>query len=345
MFKKVKIFYFFCFLGIGLYFFTQSIVAETVETSNLALDYQQKNDLQNQVKELFDREKYEELESLVSRIRENKERFIGGDWKLEYFYLGLRTAYKQLDTQNMLAKEQNFARWRSNYPNSVTTCIAWADYLKEIAWRYRGNGYADSVSLEGWKKFQEYLERIPLLFDEAQKLSEKDAHLYAVMITVGNAIGFNKELLFEYLGKGLILNPDYFPLYVRMTTILLPRWQGVSGEVEKFADSVLNDTQSAHGYAFYALIADKVRSYVGWNDFLKFNFPWDKIKKGFDELLIQYPANFYYLNAYAQFACIYKNKSVAKVLFDKIGNLWDGSSEEIWREKKILDSNRAWSLK
>lgn len=341
MFKKVYLVCFFCLFLTSVHLFTDNSFAETKDVPSFLLDYQQKDEVQKQVKDSFDAEKYDELERLVSQFRNSKERFVGGDWKLEYFYLGLRTAYKLLDTTRMMGKEVSFQKWLTAYPNSSSARIAYADYLKEVAWKYRGDGYADSVSLEGRKKFDEYLAKIPSLFEEAQNLSEKDVHLYAVMITVGNALGWHKDQLSGYLNKGLVLNADYFPLYLRMTTVLLPRWQGEIEEVEKFADIAL----TARGEGYYALIADKARSYVGWDDYLKFQFSWEKIKAGFDELLSQHPASFYYLNAYAMFACIYKDKIKARELFERIGDLWDGNSQVVWQEKKYLNTNKAWSFK
>ncbi len=345
--QKSRTFYLFCLLlWTCVHLYAQETAAESNISPGLELDYQERTEFQEQVKDLFENAKYAELERLAGQVRDNQEHFVGGDWKLEYFYLGLRKTYKQLDTLAMLTKEDNFQQWLNAYPNSITVRIALADYLKEVAWRYRGDSYAYMVAPENFMKFQEILSRIPPLFAEGENLPEKDPHLYAVIITVGNAIGVDKSDLYSYLQKGLAINPNYFPLYVRMTTVLLPQWQGAPGEVEEFAENVLNSTQNEHGHTYYALIADKARSYAGnWKNYSIFQFSWDKIKKGLDELISQNPTNFYYLNAYAMFACIYKDKAAAADLFQKIGNTWDGSSQEIWKEKKYLEANRAWSLK
>src|SRR5581483_4451843 len=100
------------------------------------------------------------LEKTAEEYRSNKSRTPIGGWSLSSFYesfMPSRTGDRDKDDQALTASELKTQQWMARYPNSPTPYIVYAELLVAHGWLFRGNGYADTVTPEGWQRFGEYL--------------------------------------------------------------------------------------------------------------------------------------------------------------------------------------------
>ena len=95
----------------------------------------------------------------------------------------------------------------------------------EEAWKARGSGWANTVTPEGWKGFEDHLARARAALTQAWKLHPQRPLAPCCMITVamGDSDANEMRVWFDRAIEGQI---DLYSAWNRMQTGLLPRWHG-----------------------------------------------------------------------------------------------------------------------
>ena len=77
------------------------------------------------------------------------------------------------------------------WPNEAVSWLLKGQAGVDMAWQARGNGYANTVSAEGWKTFRERLAGAESDLEKAWQLDPKDVRIPLLMMTVclGNEKG------------------------------------------------------------------------------------------------------------------------------------------------------------
>ena len=313
---------------------------------------------------LRNQERFEELEALAKRLREEKLRYASGEWQLEFFYNYLSG---RCNTSQVPDAEHNIEilqRWCTAYPESVTARIALAKVYDRIAWRHRGSGWAREVTPEGWEAFHKYMDMALKELQAAETFEEKDPHLYAEMVGIlrahsGQSTPSLTDIVRGIMGisqpgsdidgkfrKGVTIEPTYFPLYCERLEDLLPRWGGSAAEVEEFMSTSADSTAEAMGDGLYAVLADYIMKRCCFNtepemSFDRFSIPWERVAKGHRDLLEQFPKSSYRRNWFCRAACLYEKREAARALFEELGEDWDTS---VWQQRERFDTYRRWAL-
>jgi ankyrin repeat protein len=322
----------------------QSVSPDTPSSQELLLGALEEDKFKAKVKELFLNKKFAELEEMAKDFRENRTRTGIGNWKLDLFYRGIAEVYEKKSVVRIEDDIKIIQEWGGIIPGSVTQKIALAEAYKNLAWEYRGGGFGNTVSEEQGEAFKKYLTKSNLILAESETLSPNDPYLYSLWIWTGLGLSYRKDNLYSMLEKGMEIEPGFLPSYYAMAVATLPRWGGQPGETEAFVDWVANKIKETYGEQLYALIAMKIRKYVGDTDFVAFRFSWPRIKKGLDEFLKIYPSNLFVLNAYAWFACNANDQGTAQEQFNRIGSAWDKESEKFWYKKEKFDYWKKWAF-
>lgn len=135
----------------------------------------------------------------------------------------------------------------------------------------------------------------------------------------------------------------YYPLYWQKGMTLLPRWGGSHEKFKAFAARAADLTKNLEGQSLYVRVAATgVVMYYreGPEEFLKFNFPYERLKQGHEDILRLYPKANHYLNTYCFIASLYGDKKTARRLFGKIGNNW---IQRVWHKKEYFERYRNWA--
>lgn len=293
-----------------------------------------------QVQDLLAAQNFDELEKIAETIRTEKNIFPAGEWKIRVFYQALSDRKKEKFTAEQY-KELIAAlnKWRMEKPDSLTPKVALISAYKNLAWAYRGAGYGNTVTDMGNLDFKLALQKSYAMFEEAEALAVKDPYLYGSTIFVALGLDQDKESLYALMEKAMAVDPGYYAGYASLATAILPRWGGEPGEVERLADWAAIQTGSEEAYA---RVAYAVWKYVGDEDFEEFDFNWERVKAGFEEIRKKYPDSFSFLNAYARLACHFKDYPTAAALLGEIGYLWGADSKEIWGSVAKYHEWKAW---
>lgn len=291
------------------------------------------------VMKLFADEKFNELEKLAALARSSKARFPGGGWKLRTFYHGVdgpAAGNKANDTEwaEYLLK---LKRWMSSQTTSITAPVALADAYVSYAWKARGNGFADTVSDDGWRIFQERINLAEGILKHASALKEKCPQWYLVMQLVAEANNWSPEEKVGLLQEATAFEPQYYYYYQVQAYMLLPKWDGEEGDSAKFAQASADRMGGKQGEILYYLIAASLICDCG-NENPQAGFDWARTKSGYSALVEQYGVSLLRQNEMCYMAARVGDVVLADDLFTAIGDKWD---ESIWKKKERFDEIKA----
>jgi Sel1 repeat/Domain of unknown function (DUF4124)/Domain of unknown function (DUF4034) len=300
-----------------------------------------RNKLERDVKELFCRGKFDELEKIAKDLRKTKARFPEGHWKLYYFYNGLSSPKNRRKEQwdSWLLRME---KWQRAYPNSVTARVAAADSWYAYGWEARGNGYANTVSEEASKILADSVNKAFILANKAPADPRDDCpERYHLLLRIGRTEGWDRQTFTSALDRAIKFEPQYYWYYGQTTVYLEPRWYGQEGEWISFADTADILARRAGNREIYTRLLIPMWQNE-WQNFDDVTISWEKMKKGFYDMERDHPNSPYNLNELAKFACLAKDKEAAKAAFAKIKNK---PYLDLWANSKIdFDTCRAWAL-
>ena len=145
------------------------------------------------------------------------------------------------------ALELEFAR---NHTNPRLAAIL-ARAHDELAWARRGGDYADAVSRDGWKGFEEQLNRANEIVSEFDAAKEGSYLLASVTHTVALSSEWDDADRDRAFQTCLDLNPRCWGPMAERAFHLLPRWGGDYEQLEVAARQAMSNTHQ-FGAAAYA---------------------------------------------------------------------------------------------
>lgn len=112
-------------------------------------------------------------------------------------------------------------------------------YYNDLAWKYRGEGFASTVTEEGWRKFHEYLPRAALHYTRAWQLHPEFPGAAAALIWISNAGGDPRWSPRDWFQQSIRAQFDYPTAYDNYSGSLWPRWGGSHPAMLAFAEECL----------------------------------------------------------------------------------------------------------
>jgi hypothetical protein len=245
----------------------------------------------------FKREDFETLEILGHELRRSRERLNDGSWLSEAFFSSFRLG-TAASKAKYTATEQRLTRWEQAFPYSNVLPMVKGGLHLDLAWKWRGNGFADTVTEEGWRGFKAELAAARQII-ENNPAEQVYPEYYALMQTVALGQGWPREEYMRLFNRAIDIEPEYYKFYCRVAYYLLPRWHGKKGEWERFAEEQRQRKgPGGAGDALYARIAWSMREYYD-NIFRDSAISWDIVASGYQYLIRQYPNSRYLKSLYA----------------------------------------------
>jgi len=286
---------------------------------------------------------FAQLDKAARDARTEKERFPGGVWKLYTFYTGLSTP--TLGDQATDA-DWNYhigvlKEWASARPDSAVARIALAETYISYSDKARGTGYANTVSVTGWKLSAERTAEAASILVEAERLTEKCPFWYEAMQQVALGQGWERDQARELFEQAIAFQPDYYHFYREYAYYLLPKWYGEPGDAQKFAEEISNRVGGAEGKFLYFEIASQITCQCDSPESEIETLSWPKIKEGYVALGQLYCYSNLKLNRFAHMAVEAGDKPAAAEAFAKIGDDWDHT---VWRSNQRFEQGRKWAM-
>lgn len=295
------------------------------------------------IKQLFAQANFDELEKKASEVRSSKARFPGGGWKLYTFYLAINyPKYTDPATEaDWNARLMTLKNWVAAKPQSITARLAVAEAQLELAWKARGGGYANTVTEEGWGKFEKSVEKAKAVLIEAKKLKEQCPYWYSLMQTVALAQGWEKADARALFDEAASFEPKFYYYYQEYASFLAPKWYGEEGEAEQFGKEAADRIGGAEGAIVYFEVASTIHCPCSATDVHELHMSWPRIQEGYKALTQLYGTSRLKENRFAYMAYLAKDKTVARDVFTRIGADWEPT---LWRKRQSFETVRLWAM-
>ncbi len=297
---------------------------------------------QEGIRALFQQEKFEVLDKTADAARATKARLPGGFWTIHLIYSALMTPAEgtydasENDWTSQLVRLQ---RWTAQRPHSITARVALGGAQLQYAWRARGGGYADKVTDDGWRLFQQRAEMAAKTLMDASSLPAKCPEWFLTTQLTARALGQSKEMQTAIFEKAIAFEPDYQYFYRAQAEMLMPKWEGEEGEMAAFAGHVADRIGGKKGDIIYFQIAVVLNCGCD-NDRGLNGLSWPRIKRGYTDLEEQYGEFVGNLNGMAYMAGMAGDIAYAHEMFTRIGEGWD---ETLWHKKANFEMVRQWA--
>ena len=313
-----------------------------VEQKTIESDLEVRRQFVAETEQHLDKEEFDELEKIADGLTKNRDRFPGGDWKIDRFYEAIQppTGYQTVIV-NWPERIAKLKKWIQQKPDSIYANVALGSAQAGDAWDTRGTGYGSDVSDDQMSKFKIKLKESETTLNKMYKNRNKCVHWYRAMQTVGLGLGYDPDAMLNLLNQAIATEPLYWSVYNAHAMYLLPRWYGDEGEWLRFAEAYSNKIGGDEGDILYSEICWRTSRAYSVSEFFKDkNISWPRIKKGFKARWQKYGVSVRYLNAYCVLAGGIGDKQTARVIFNRIGDQWE---PDFWKDKKYFDGYKKWA--
>jgi len=203
----------------------------------------QKGQIRKHVKELLLQGEFDKITGLAQQYRKSKEKFSDGTWKLHQLYEAFGGCKDMDEWTGLLAK---LDEWNKHETKDPAPLIAIGNAYWSFGKQARGNGFADTVTAEGWKLLGERLAigRSKLVADSRKCVTCPE--YFVVMMKLGIDGCQERESFMKLFEQGVKLEPTYLYLYEMKSYYILPRWYGKQGELREFVvETAKNNPEAA----------------------------------------------------------------------------------------------------
>jgi hypothetical protein len=315
---------------------------KVVQPNKIESDLELRNQFVAEIEQHLNKEEFDELEKIADKITKDKERFPGGDWKLDRFYEAIHppSDYKNIKV-NWPERITKLEKWIDQKPKSIYAAIALGCAQIGKAWDTRGAGLANEVSKKQMSEFENQLKQAEATLTKVSDRRKECPHWYRDMQQIGLGLGYDLETMTKYLEEATTLEPLYWAAYEAHAVYLLPRWYGKPGDWERFAAEASNKVGGNEGDILYSEICWRMSRYYQADDFFKENnVNYKRIKKSLNLRGLKYGNSVRYMNAYCLLAGGIGDKTTTKALMNRIGDQWE---PDFWEDKKYFDGYKKWA--
>lgn len=293
--------------------------------------------------QLLESAQYEKLEALAAQYRRSPESFPNGYWKLASVYQGLATVPDDAPDILWEVRRKLIEAWARKKPGSVTAQVALIRVLEAGAYRARGEGWSYQITPAGRQKMDQRIREADAVMRASVKLRKQCPGWYTAAQRVALLESWPRKSYDAVVDEGLRLFPSYSDLHFSRVHYLLPRWFGKPGEMERYAAQVSDRLGGEAGDILYARIVWSMLEDRFTSNILRdTQFSWPRTHKGLIALMKHHPHSLVVASAYAELACLERDRSTAKDLFQN--HIKNRVSLNYWVTKAWFVDCRDWAL-
>jgi len=243
-------------------------------------------DVREKLRQLFAAKSFTALDTYVEQLRAKKETDSTGNLPEQIVYdtLDLESGESDSTWGQAIADAK---AWVKENPKSAAAKILLGDLLVSYAWKARGSGYADTISVDGQRLFEDRL-RQSLDALVSVPLEERPAAWYPVAQRAALGQGWSPTHYNQMVAEGLKKYPGCLSILKAKSYWLQPRWYGQEGEADKFVESEVAKKTGEESDVLYARFEWFLDEILGGVTSDK-RFDYYRMKKGLETLCKRYP--------------------------------------------------------
>jgi len=196
-------------------------------------------------------------------------------------------------------------RWPKSH---LPWLIKGAAHIK-MAWICRGGGYANTVTEEGWKGFENHLEVAQQALDHAWKINQQDINIPLKMMRVELGQGQGRERMELWFKRAMTIDTNSYDACYAKLDYLEPKWHGSDEDLLAFGRQCVQTKDWGGRVPLIMLDAhEAIRSYLegeAKTNYWKQPDVWLDIQAAFDRFFELNPnaTGWYHNNALYAYLC------------------------------------------
>jgi hypothetical protein len=216
-------------------------------------------------------------------------------------------------------------------------------FNKDYAWDSRGNGWANSVTEQGWQLFEQRLAKAAASLEQSWKLDPTDSDTAVIMIDVELGQGQGRDRMELWFNRAMEANPDNYWACTEKLYYLQPKWYGTDEEMLKFGHECVAGGNWDAGIPYILVEAHHDVSHYdanGWQQAEQKGYfennpqAWDEIRSVYAEDRKHRPRSVYKELEFARMAEWTSHWSEANQMFDEVGDAYNTNVYPIAEQKK-----------
>jgi hypothetical protein len=250
----------------------------------------------------------ERLEQIAAELEQETTNFsFDGidDTKYSRF---IQTLMGSADVTRSAARTARYEEWLKRNPDSQLTRICRATQLIADAWEARGSGYADTVSPEGWRIFDQKTAEAGAILEPFAQGERIPGEAYALIFSVAKAQNWPEEKTAAYVERFLREAPHNVRAHGSRIHGLLPRWGGAPHDCRDYAERVAAQIGGAEGDAMYAAMVVYLMNIADHGIAGQLGFDSKRFQAGLDHRFRDDPENAHYWQLAVMLAAIAGDK-------------------------------------
>lgn len=153
------------------------------------------------------------------------------------------------------------------------------------------------------------------------------------MEIIANAQNWPEEPFTRLYETAIKNSPTYYHIHFKAADYFQPRWHGSREKLRNFIENAVENSKALEGMTLYARIYWSQLRALGDKTFEEGYAEWKHMKKGFQDIMHDYPESIWNLNAFAYYACMAEDWETYGELTNQIG---PSKHMSIWREKSRI---------
>jgi tetratricopeptide (TPR) repeat protein len=242
-------------------------------------------------------------------------------YSLSGIYTTLSTIRNDDDVEKM---ETLLSEWCTTRSESHIPWIVRGIFRKNLAWRIRGSGYADSVSQDSRRGFREYLELAAEDLEKSYAIFPGDPNSSSELVTVSRGLGIPEDRLEEHYQRALAAFPWHFYAASHKLEHLKPKWHGTIEKMDSFAEQMFSLREEHPHLGLIMLNVINERHFIlnKGEKYLSQDVVWKKVQDVYERLFERYPEELRHRFYYAHTAYRAERFGEAVTQFGIIGDRW-----------------------
>lgn len=234
------------------------------------------------VNTLIVQERFELLNQIGDQWAQRTDMFQRGHGDTPYSWLCGCVQDDARPGSKLSEKIEFFESYLKDHPDNSLMRIALFHAYNRLAFQLRGEGFANTVTEEGWKGFSDNMQKAWATLLPVLQQEKFPPEVLVCGVLLARNTQQDKAFVDQIIGRALQECPRYSRIFCEESFARLPRWGGNIDDAEKLAANVANTIGGEDGDMAYAKVFNHLLNAVRWEDlFNQYGFDSDRIMKGY----------------------------------------------------------------
>ncbi|MBI3347459.1 MAG: hypothetical protein HY020_09650 [Burkholderiales bacterium] len=255
---------------------------------------------------------WDEVERLYAAARREPQRAEEGGLAACLFGAGADRKYNGNSQAYHDAVVAATLDWTRRRPDSPLAHAMHLDALVDLAWFYRGGGYAKTVSEQRFADFRAKLNEALAYTKTHAAVMGRDNYYIRPLLTLLRGLDVAVARQLEIARRGLHKDAADDCIYARSIDSLMPKWGGTPEQLESWIRESMKglpEPEALKRYArLYVIAAESDYEQTLFDSSLA---RWPLMRDGLRQIIDESPRSRYWKNRLAYFACMVKDREVA----------------------------------